>query len=86
MSSNLRDQFIDHMTLQGFSECNKKSYVSAVKGLAAFYNLSPDLLKSEQIHHYIRYLITKSEGVKSAFDSSELAPRSTYFKSVFPGG
>jgi integrase/recombinase XerD len=59
MSSNLRDQFIDHMTLHGFSECTKKSYVSAVKGLAAFYNLSPDLLKSEQIHHYIRYLITK---------------------------
>ena len=61
MSSNLRDQFIDYMTLQGFSECTQKGYISAVKGLAKFYNLSPDLLTSEQIHHYIRYLITKKK-------------------------
>ncbi|MFO7554112.1 MAG: phage integrase N-terminal SAM-like domain-containing protein [Desulfobacterales bacterium] len=59
MSSNLREQFIDYMTLQGFSECTQEGYVSAVKGLAKFYNLSPDLLTSEQIHDYFRYLIAK---------------------------
>lgn len=59
MSSRLRDQLIDHMTLEGFSECTKKSYVSAVKGLAKFYSLSPDLLTDEQVHSYIHHLITR---------------------------
>ena len=57
MGSRLRDQLIDHMTLNGFSECTKKSYVTAVKGLAKFYNRPPDLLTNEQVHLYIRYLI-----------------------------
>ncbi|MBW1792715.1 MAG: tyrosine-type recombinase/integrase [Deltaproteobacteria bacterium] len=46
MSSSLRDQLIDHMTLNGFSECTKKSYVTGVKGLAKFYNRSPDLFNN----------------------------------------
>ena len=41
MSSSLREQLIDQMTLEGLSECTKKSYVAAVKGLAKFYNLPP---------------------------------------------
>ena len=59
MSSNLRDQFLNHMTLHGFSECTKKSYVTSVKGLAKFYNQSPDLLTNEQVHLYIRHLIVE---------------------------
>lgn len=59
MSSSLRDQFIDQMTFEGFSECTKKSYVTAVKGLAKFYNLSPDLLTSDQVYFYFRHLITE---------------------------
>ena len=57
MSSSLRDQLLSHMTLNGFSECTKKSYVTGVKGLAKFYNSPPDLLTSEQVHLYIRYLL-----------------------------
>ena len=57
MSSSLRDQLIDHMTLNGFSECTKRSYVTGVKGLAKFYNRSPDLLTNEEVHLYIRHLI-----------------------------
>ena len=57
MSSSLRNQLIDHMTLHGFSGCTKKSYVSAVRGLARFYNRPPDLLTNEQVQLYIRYLI-----------------------------
>jgi hypothetical protein len=34
MSSSLREQLIDQMTLEGLSECTKKSYVASVKGLA----------------------------------------------------
>lgn len=57
MSSSLRDQLLDHMTLNGFSERTKSSYVTGVKGLAKFHNCPPDLLTSEQVHLYIRHLI-----------------------------
>ena len=35
MSSRLREQLIDQMTLEGLSECTKKSYVGTV--IALFY-------------------------------------------------
>ena len=57
MSSSLKDQFVDHMTLNGFSECTKRSYITGVKGLAKFYNRPPDLLTDEEVHLYIRHLI-----------------------------
>lgn len=57
MSTSLRDQFIDHMTLKGFSDCTKKSYVTGVNGLARFYNQPPDRLTKEEVHLYIRHLI-----------------------------
>jgi integrase len=61
MGSNLRDQLLDHMTLHGFSEHTKKSYVTGVKGLAKFYNQSPDLLTNKQVHVYIRYLLEERQ-------------------------
>ena len=45
------------MTLSGFSEDTKKSYITGVKGLAKFYNRSSDLLTNEEVHLYIRHLI-----------------------------
>lgn len=61
MSTSLRNQFIDHMTLKGFSDCTKKSYVTGVMGLAKYYNQSPDLLTKEKIHLYIRHLIVEKK-------------------------
>jgi len=45
------------MTLQRFSHHTKRNYIRAVKGLAAFYNQSPDTLANEQIQEYFRYLL-----------------------------
>jgi len=45
------------MTLHGFSECTKRSYVGGVKGLAKFYNRSPDLITNDEVHQYISHLI-----------------------------
>ncbi len=44
MSTELRTQFLNYMTLQRFSPYTKKNYVTAVKGLAKFHNQSPDRL------------------------------------------
>ena len=57
MSSDLRTQFLNYMTLQRFSPHTKRGYITAVKGLAGFYKKSPDLLTNDQMQDYFRYLI-----------------------------
>ena len=57
MSTDLRTKFNNYMTLQRLSPHTKKSYIRAVKGLATFYNKSPDKLTNDQIQEYLRYLL-----------------------------
>lgn len=57
MSSDLRTKFNNYMTLQRLSPHTKRSYIRAVKGLATFYNKSPDKLTNDQIQEYLRYLL-----------------------------
>ena len=57
MSSDLRTQLIDRMALYGFSEHTKHGYVTGIKGLAKFYNQSPDILTDEQVRDYFRHLL-----------------------------
>jgi len=57
MSSELRTQFISRMKLHGLSENTQRSYVTSVKGLAAYYRKSPETLTDEQIRDYFQYLV-----------------------------
>lgn len=57
MSTDLRAQFVNYMTLQRFAYHTKRSYVSSIKGLAKFYKQSPDTLTNDQIQDYLRYLM-----------------------------
>jgi len=57
MSSKLRTQFVDYMTLHRFSEHTKHSYLSSVKALAKYHKQSPDTLTNDQIQAYLLYLI-----------------------------
>ena len=59
MSSTLRTQFINHLTLHRRSPKTKEAYISAVYGLARHYMTSPDKLFDKQIQDYLRYLIEK---------------------------
>ena len=61
MSSDLRTQFLNHMTLHRFSRHTKKNYLLAVKGLARFYHQPPDSLSEEKIHRYLLYLIEEKK-------------------------
>jgi site-specific recombinase XerD len=45
------------MALQRLSHHTKRNYIRAVKGLAQFYNQSPDTLTNHQIQDYLRYLL-----------------------------
>ena len=57
MSTDLRTKFNNYMTLQRLSPHTKRNYIRAVKGLATFYNKSPDTLTNDQIQEYLRYLL-----------------------------
>jgi integrase len=57
MTSDLRTQFINHMTLQRFSHHTKRLYVTGVKGLAKYYGQSPDTLTNDQVQDYFRHLL-----------------------------
>jgi integrase/recombinase XerD len=57
MSSELKTQFLNYMTLQRFSDHTKRSYVTGVKLLSKYYMQSPDTLTNEQIQDYIRHLL-----------------------------
>ena len=50
MSSPLRTQFINHLTLHRRSPKTKEAYISAVYGLARHYLTSPDKLSDKQIN------------------------------------
>ena len=57
MSTDLRTQFNNYMTLQRLSPHTKRNYIRAVKGLAKFYNKPPDTLTNDQIQGYLLYLL-----------------------------
>jgi len=57
MSSELRTQFLNFMTVERFSDHTKRLYLRGVIGLVRFYNQSPETLTNEQIQEYFRHLI-----------------------------
>lgn len=57
MSTDLRTQFLNYMTLQRFAQETKRHYITAVNGLAKFYNQRPDTLTNDQIQEYLRHLL-----------------------------
>lgn len=53
----LRQKMIDNMKLRGFSPNTQEAYVTAVAGLARYYNQSPNKLDSEKVQRYLLYLM-----------------------------
>jgi len=53
----LRKRFQRHLTFKRFSPKTHEAYIGAVKGLAEYYNKSPDKLSDEQIQDYFVYLL-----------------------------
>ncbi len=55
--TKLRKAFENHLILKRYSSKTNEAYTLAVKGLANYYQQSPDKLSDEQIQDYFRYLI-----------------------------
>ncbi len=67
--TKLRQAMMEAMLLRGFSEGTKESYIQGVRGIAAYYHLSPDALSDEQVRHYLLYLLDER---KLAYSSANL--------------
>jgi len=57
----LRKQMLDDMRLAGFANKTKEAYITAVCGLAKYYNRSPDLITVDEIKAYLLYLLDERE-------------------------
>jgi integrase/recombinase XerD len=55
----LRTKMIHEMQLQRLAPKTQQAYVTAVAGLATFYNCSPDRLSPEQIRAYLHHLLVE---------------------------
>jgi len=53
----LREQLIRELQLRRYSQSTQAHYVSAVRGLAAYYRVSPDQLSAKQVQDYLLYLM-----------------------------
>ena len=54
--TELRQKMIRAMELKNLSHHTQRAYIAAVKGIARFYNLSPDKITKEKIEDYLLYL------------------------------
>ena len=67
--TELRKRMIQDMFLAGLAEGTQENYLSAVRLLAAHYNLSPDRLTESQVRDYIIYLRDVKRIAKGTFQS-----------------
>lgn len=83
-TTTLRNQMQQDMQLLGLSENTQKSYLRAVRQLAAYYRQSPDKLNEKQVREYFLYLRNEKQyaagSLKIAFSAikfffSHTAPR-----------
>ncbi len=60
-----KNGMLNDMKLRGYAESTQKAYIGAVKGLAEFYNRSPDKLSEEEIRKFFLYLIEEKKSSRS---------------------
>ena len=59
MSSDLREKLVDRMNFYGLAKHTQENYITAIKGLAKYYNKSPDKLTDDQVRDYFRHLLVE---------------------------
>ena len=83
--SPLRTRFLEDMQLHGFSPKTQACYVGAVRGLARYFNKSPDLVTEEELRRYFLHLSLEKKvaratatialGSVKTIDANELAAK-----------
>ena len=65
--TELRKRMIQDMQLAGLTEQTQKTYIGAVRQLAAHYQTAPDKLSEEQLRDYLIYLRDEVYVAKGTF-------------------
>jgi site-specific recombinase XerD len=76
-TSRLRQEFIEHLTLKGYSVRTIQSYVGAVAQLARYYDRSPARLNAQEVRAYL-YELHKAGRSKSTLNVVISGLRSFY--------
>ena len=78
----LRAQMIHDMQLQRLASKTQKAYVTAVAGLAKFYDCSPDRLSPEQIRTYLHHLLVERRLAWSSCNQAAAGLKFFYTKTL----
>jgi len=78
----LRAQMIHDMQLQRLAPKTQKAYVTAVAGLAKFYQCSPDRLSPEQIRTYLHHLLVERRLAWSSCNQAAAGLKFFYTKTL----
>jgi hypothetical protein len=73
---------VQDMLLAGLTDGTQENYVSAVRLLAAHYNLSPDRLTEAQVRDYLLYLREVKRLAKGTFQSYFAAVKFLYVNTL----
>lgn len=65
----LRKRMLDYMTLKGYSETTKRSYIAKVRDFALHYNRCPSNLSESEVIEYLRYLREDRQLSKSSINA-----------------
>jgi integrase/recombinase XerD len=65
--SELRNRMVRDMQLAGLVEGTRREYLKAVRQLAAYYMISPDLLTERNVENYILYVRDELGVAKGTF-------------------
>jgi len=80
--SNLRQQFLEDLQLNGLSKKTQECYLSSVSLLARFYNRSPKLLSENEVRSYFVHLINKKKLSQSSVKQYRCGIRFLYEKTL----
>ena len=78
----LRAQMIHDMQLQRLAPKTQKAYVTAVAGLATFYECSPERLSPEQIRTYLHHLLVERRLAWSSWNQAAAGLKFFYTKTL----
>ena len=67
--TELRRRMIQDMELAGFTLGTQRSYINAIRQLAAHYRISPDQLTEKQVPDFVFYLRDQKRVAKGTFQS-----------------
>ena len=76
------DRFIQDMQLRNFSESTIRSYIYALKQLAAHFNESPELINEQEIKDYFLYNRNVKHWSRAVFSVSISAIKFFYEKTL----